>query len=158
MVFARFYFFGVFLYFLGRFFGSLTADTGNDIFNILPLVFPILHVAVGFGLTYYTLCGFLNRTYILADRHEVSISHKPLWFMGQKVILRADIQQLYVAEKRSTNKNGAVSYSYKVMVLDRQNRASELVTLDDREQASFIETKIESYLGIPHQEVKGAVS
>src|SRR5690606_5247899 len=30
--------------------------------GLMMFVFPLIHVAVGVGLTYYTICGFFNRT------------------------------------------------------------------------------------------------
>jgi len=44
----------------------------------IMIVFPIAHVAVGVGLTYYTLAGFLNRSQVILDRTSFSVTHGPL--------------------------------------------------------------------------------
>ena len=54
---------------------SMAFSTGSP---WIMIVFPIAHVAVGVGLTYYTLAGFLNRSQVILDRTSFSVTHGPL--------------------------------------------------------------------------------
>ena len=45
---------------------------------VLMALFPLLHVAVGVGLTYLALAGLLNTTRITILREHLAVKHKPL--------------------------------------------------------------------------------
>ncbi|HZL87110.1 MAG TPA: hypothetical protein VFB96_01930, partial [Pirellulaceae bacterium] len=45
---------------------------------LFMLLFPILHVAVGIGVTYGVICMFLNRTEIRVTGGDLSIWHGPV--------------------------------------------------------------------------------
>jgi len=59
---------------------------------LLPLLFPILHVAIGVGLTYSVLCTFLNRTVIRASVAELTVRHGPLYWAGNCQHLTSDLK------------------------------------------------------------------
>ncbi len=46
-------------------------------------LFPIGHVAVGVALTYFTICGLLNRTIIEVEQGQLRIRHTPLPWPGR---------------------------------------------------------------------------
>jgi DNA-directed RNA polymerase subunit RPC12/RpoP len=69
-------------------------------------VFPIVHLAVGIGITYSTLAGFLNRTVVELTREDLSVWYQPLPWLGEKTIPTAEIQQLFCKETRKDGKSG----------------------------------------------------
>jgi hypothetical protein len=121
------------------------------------LVFPLIHVAVGIGLSYYTLCLFKNKTYIEVNKNYLSITHKPIpWWKGNKELTTDLIQQIYVKEKISNNKNGTtVSYELRAKLTDGKD--VELFNIENLESHEVIdlEERIERFLGIPDEPVRG---
>ena len=125
-----------------------------------PLIFkliPIIHVAAGFGIGYYTLCLFFNKTYIDVDRNYLSIQHKPIpWWRGNKEFATRDIEQFYVKEKKTQSKNGT-QYTYQLRAKMTDQSDKEILSLQGLEphQAQDIEERLERFLGINDHPVKG---
>jgi hypothetical protein len=72
---------------------------------LLFFIFPLIHVAVGLGLGYYTLCLFFNKTYIDIHDHHLWVHHTPIpWWKGNVNIAVQDIEQVYVKEKKQKTK------------------------------------------------------
>ena len=125
--------------------------------NLIPLVFPILHVAAGIGLTYYVIAGYLNKTFIKADYENISIRHKPVPFWRNKTIRSADVKQLYSKEKVSHSRSGT-SVSYEVHALTHMGKDVKVLGgLATTEQALYIEQQIEKFLNIEDQSVRGEI-
>lgn len=120
-------------------------------------VFPIGHVAVGIGLTYYTLAGFFNKTIIEVYGGALTIIDTPFTLFRNKHVASEDIKQLYVKERRAQSRNSySTSYYYEVHIVTRDNKNVKLLGgLTDHEQALFIEQKIEGFLGIKDERVAG---
>ncbi len=133
---------------------ALTLGSAPLIFNL----FPLLHVSVGVGLTYYTICLFVNRTDVLVDRYGISVRSGPLpWPGANKNVPVADVEQLYVVEKVSHGKNGT-TYTYTLMAsLKTGAKVKVLESGQSLEvhQMQEIERKIETFLGIPDYAVSG---
>jgi hypothetical protein len=124
--------------------------------SVIILLFPVLHIMVGLWLLYYSLCGFVNKTIIRANQHELSVRHVPLPWNGDKLIERACIQQLYILEQTKKHR-GSIIYSYDVQVVIHNHRNISLIKgLDTPEEALFIEKKIEQFLRIEDRPVEGA--
>ncbi len=122
---------------------------------ILALVFPLIHVAVGLGLAYYTIAGFLNRTYIDVDGRQIAITHAPLPWPGSKTIPAHSIAQLYVIENRRRSRNGE-HFSYDLRAIDKSGqRLKVLSTLPEPDQALYVEQAVEERLGIESRPVPG---
>ena len=118
-------------------------------------LFPLIHVAAGIGLTYFTLAGFVNRTIVRASSGELAIRHLPLPWPGNKVLSRADVEQLFCEEKMSRGRNGT-SVAYQVSAVMRGGSRVKLVSgLASPEQALFIEEQIEGFFGIKDRPVAG---
>jgi hypothetical protein len=119
-------------------------------------VFPIAHVAVGLGLTYYTLCLFMNKTYFVLGNAELKIFHKPLpWKGSGKLIPRSDIDQLYVKEKVTHSKNGTSTF-YELRLKTRSGKEHLICGgMHSSEQAMKIEQEIELAFGIKDRGVSG---
>jgi len=120
-------------------------------------LFPLLHVAVGVYLAYYTLCLFLNKTYIHFFNNELNIVHQPIpWLGGNKRFDKSEIAQLYVKEKVSNSKNGP-QYKYQLMAQMRSGGDQKLLSLDglSSSEVKEMEDRLEQYMGIPNQPVTG---
>ena len=81
----------------------------------LMIVFPIGHVAVGVGLTYSVIAGFLNKTHIFADQHTVIVNHRPVPWLGNKEMNAKDINRLSLQRAASQNSSGRGYESFNVM-------------------------------------------
>jgi hypothetical protein len=120
--------------------------------------FPALHVAVGLGMTYTAVAGWVNRTVIRVGTGVVSVRHGPLPWFGNADLDSVDIKQLYCKEKVTRSRSGT-SLTYEVRVITRDDRNVRLVGgLPGSEQAIYLEQAIEKYLGIVDQPVKGELS
>lgn len=124
---------------------------------LIFFLFPLLHVAVGIGLAYYTLCLFKNKTYIDLDRDYLTIAHKPIpWWKGNKEINTHDVDQLYVKEKITNSKNGS-QITYQLRAKLKNGKDEELFNLQSLEshQVLEIEERLERFMGIPDEPVRG---
>jgi len=120
-------------------------------------LFPIGHVAVGLGLLYYVVAGFLNKTDIIISPETLKVRTYPVKWPGDKVIDVADVRQLYTTEKVTRTKNGQ-TVRYAVNIVTHANRKVKLVGgLMHKDQALYIEKNIEDVLGICDQSVAGEV-
>jgi hypothetical protein len=121
----------------------------------IMVVFPIGHLAVGVFLTYFTLCGLLNRTVIKVESGRLTIRHGPLPWPGNRDVDTADLDQLYCRRVIRNTSNGS-SETYQLHVLTKSGQQMKLVSgLDGPEQALFLEQRIEQYLGIENRPVAG---
>lgn len=126
---------------------------------LIFFIFPVGHIAVGVGLTYYTICLFINKTFIAIDDDTVKIKHAPLPWLGGKKIPVSDIEQLYVKEK--INNNSGMSHSYELRCILTNDEDVKLIS--DKElgisnsasNAKMLERKIEKFLGIQDYSVEG---
>lgn len=118
-------------------------------------LFGLIHTAVGIGIAYGVLTGFINKTTIKATSASLSITHGPLPWKGNKAIPRASVHQIYCKEITRRGKNGPV-VTYNIETLGKDNRRDTLVKgLADAEQALFVEQRIERHLGIQDTHVPG---
>lgn len=126
-----------------------------------PLVmslFPLIHVAVGVGLTYSTLTGLLNRTTIEVSRNRLTIRHGPLPWVGNRSVGGREFTQLYGEETSKTNK-GSTTYSYNLLALDREGRKVKLLGgLTEKDQVLYLEQTLERRLGIEDAPVDGEIA
>ena len=126
---------------------------------LMMKIFPIGHLAVGVGLTYFTLAGFLNTTRITAGSSEVTVRHGPLPWLGNRTIPASDIEQLYCTEHTCRHSNETTSITYRVnAVLSGGKKAKLLSGLTDADQALYIEQTIENRLGIEDRRVRGEMN
>ena len=125
--------------------------------NALMLLFPVLHVCIGVGLTYYVVAGFLNKTQVYADARGLYIRHRPVWWFGNRNIDPADLKQLYVKEKQMQGRGGSYAM-YEVRAITHSGHNIKIVGgLDAQEQGIFIEQKIEQFFDIENAAVPGEV-
>jgi hypothetical protein len=121
----------------------------------IMVVFPIVHVAVGVGVTYSTLAGFINRTTLRLDSQKFSVQYDPLPWSGEVKVSVNELDQLYCKESSSSSDNGTF-YSYQLCAILKDGRKLDLVkNLESPDLAAYLEQQIESWLRIPDREVAG---
>ena len=126
--------------------------------DLLGLLFPVAHVAVGLGLTYYTLALFLNTSTVAVNRVRLRIQHAPLPWRPTPNLSSRSIEQLYVMRHVSNRKNGLAAVTYDLRAVTREDRALKLLGgLDDLHQALWLEQEIERQLDIRDRPVAGEV-
>jgi hypothetical protein len=134
---------------------SIVFSQGGEGPAVIMGLFPLLHVAVGVGLTYSTLAGFLNTTTLTVEDDLLRVRHRPVPWIGNRDLRVADLKQLYVREHVSRSRNGT-STTYRVhAVLDGGNDLKLLSGLEDASQALYVEQQIERHLGIVDEAVGG---
>ncbi len=120
-------------------------------------LFASLHTLVGAGLTYYVVCGYLNRTIIEVKRGAVDIRHVPLPVSKNVQIAAAEIAQLYTKRKVHRG-NDSYSETYEVCMKTYDQKDRKLIDgLYAQDHALFVEQQIERYLGIADTPVGGEV-
>jgi len=118
-------------------------------------VFPIAHVAVGVGLTYYTLCGFINKTYLRISRNSLSVRSGPLPWPGNKEVSVQGLSQVFCQTSFDSNgRKGQPFYSVQLLREDG-SRVELLSGLPTLEHAQYIEQQVERYLDIQDNPVTG---
>lgn len=131
---------------------------GKSGFAWIAIIFPIGHVAVGVGLTYYLLAGFFNRTHIRVDARSISVQHGPIPWWGHYRFPAEDVDQLYCDEEISRGKNDASTH-FVVKALLVDGKTVKLVKgLSEREEAFFLEQKLEEWLAIRDRPVAGELA
>jgi hypothetical protein len=119
----------------------------------IMIAFPIAHLAVGVGLTYSTLAGFMNRSWLHVDREQFVVGHGPLPWLGNLRVPVTQVGQLYCKEKPGKGNNDT---SYQLSVVLKDGRKKDLLSnLDSPEIGFYIEHQIESWLKIPDRPVHG---
>lgn len=125
--------------------------------SLMPILFPIGHVAVGVGLTYFVIASIFNRTVVRADRGGLSITHGPIPWRAPRPLDRSEITHVYCQEHLSHNRSGT-NRSYRIHAIDRAGRRIRLLAyLSDSDEAHFIERWIEERLGLPDAPVQGEI-
>lgn len=123
--------------------------------ELMAFLFPLLHVGVGIGITYYAVAGWFNRTHIYVSGAKIAVRHRPIPWLGNKELDALNLKQLYTKEKVSDSNNGS-SVSYDIHAITHSGENIKLVSgLETSEQALYIEQEIEKYLRIEDATVKG---
>jgi hypothetical protein len=123
----------------------------------IMIVFPIAHVAVGVGITYSTLAGFLNRTILEITPENLSIRFEPLPWIGKKNIPASELKQLFCKEKIIRSKNNTTA-RYELYAVNAANQQVKLLgNLDEPDIAIFIEQQLERWLKIDDRPVAGEI-
>lgn len=137
---------------------AVSGDGPPGAFRWIMMIFPIAHVVVGIGLTYFTLALFLNRTKIEAERGRLTVRHRPLPWAGNHDLSTDDLDQLYCKEKVRYGKHGSRHETYQLMAVTRGGGQIKLLSgLNEADQAISIEQAIERHLGIEDRPVRGEV-
>jgi hypothetical protein len=119
--------------------------------------FGTLHALVGVGLTYFMICGLVERTIITIAPGMVKIRHLPLPVPGSIDMPSSEITQLYTKETVSHSENGT-DCLYAVHIKTYNQKDKNLISgLTERDHALYIEQQIERYLGIMDTHIDGEI-
>jgi len=105
--------------------------------QIVMALVGVIHLAVGLGLTYYTLAGYLNSTIVAVNPDYLVLHHKPLPWRGAATILAGDVERLV--------SRGSTSFSVSAVLLD-QREFTLIGGLENEAQALRIEEEAGRYL------------
>ncbi|MEW5931665.1 MAG: hypothetical protein AB1941_29705 [Gemmatimonadota bacterium] len=123
-----------------------------------PLIFklfPVLHLAVGAGLTYYTVAGYVNTTTVTLDRGHLSVRHGPLPWPGSLDMDTSRCRQLYCEEKVNRGRNG-YTYTYHLKAVTSDGGRLKIVSgLDSPDVPLYLEQEMEQHLRIRDEPVAG---
>lgn len=139
-------------------YGSVSSQTPAFVVYL-----PILHVVVGFLITYYALASWINQTHIEASQQRIRVRHGPLPWIGGKEIDAYDVKQLYAKSKHSWFRF-RVSFSssdpdFEVRAITKRGKNVKVVGgLTTQEQAIFVEQQLEKFLRIEDAPVPGEIS
>jgi hypothetical protein len=92
----------------------------------IMVVFPLAHVAVGIGITYSTIAGFINRTVLEVSRDEIGVWFEPLPWLGEKTVKTREVIQFYCKEKVVHAKNGTQT-QYELYVMSVLSDCNQFV-------------------------------
>jgi len=122
----------------------------------IMIVFPLGHLAVGAGLTYYVLCMLVNRTIVEVGDGVLSIRHVPLPWRGNRTLPADELDQLYCKQRVHRSRNGSYE-TYEIYALDKTGQQHKLLSgLPESDDALFLEQQIEKYLHVRDRAVEGA--
>jgi hypothetical protein len=101
----------------------------------IAILFPIGHVCVGIGFTYYVIAMFLNKIDITIAPDHVAVASYPLPWGFRKSIKREDIMAVRVKYQQQNRSQG----TYGIRYTDRSNREKSMLRngLSD-DQAEFV--------------------
>ncbi len=124
------------------------------------LLFPLLHVAVGVGITYFTLAMLLNKTWIEVDPHAFTVRHRPLPWPGNRRIDPAAIEQLYGKREKHQSRDDdgdtRTWYTYELHAQLLGGKHEKLLSgLEKPQHVRYIEQEMEKWLGIKDRRVVG---
>lgn len=110
----------------------------------MMVIFPIGHVAVGVGLTYFVVASLLNTTELAISPDQVRIRTAPLPWRRNQTLKTTDIRSVWVQQSGRYNREPRFDIRYS----NAANRSLKLLTGLNREQADFIEHHLHKTLGL----------
>ena len=134
----------------------LSGDGPPGFMKVIFIIFPIGHLAVGVGLTYFTIALFVNRTTIEVGQGKLTVRHGPLFWIGNRDLRANGLDQLYCKELVRYGRHGHRRETYQLMAATRtQGHVKLLSGLENADQAISIEQAIERHLEIKDERVAG---
>jgi hypothetical protein len=128
--------------------GSYADAFQHSRISLLNVPLGIVQVAMAVGLTYYTLAGFVNRTWMTAERGTLTIRHAPLPWFGNRTMPAANIAKLYCTQVRMVNKE-SIDITYTLWAALKGGAKIPLITdLPDADQGVFLQQRFEDRLAI----------
>jgi hypothetical protein len=73
--------------------------------DLIAVIFPIGHVAVGVGLTYFLIAAALNRTTVACDGDTLTIRHAPVPWAGNRQLPLRDLSDFRTSQVTTRNTN-----------------------------------------------------
>jgi len=130
---------------------AFTQLKGKDADFWMMTLFPVGHLAVGLGLTYFVLASLFNRTVIRIQQGILSIQHGPFYWHGPRDLETSEIAGLEVLESSWTNSvnrfPGAMFYS--LAAQDRDGKQRLLLKHLPPDQARYLAYELSTFLNVP---------
>jgi hypothetical protein len=124
----------------------------------IMVVFPVAHLAVGVGLSYATLAGFLNTTRVEVSPADdtITVHHGPLPWAGNRTLAASEVQQLYCERTFTQSKNSAPTPRFQLSAVLRDGSKLPLLKgFGEPDKAMYLEQQIERMLHLANQPVAG---
>lgn len=104
----------------------------------IMLAFPVVHVAIGVGLTYFVICTFFNQTDFILSPSQLVVRTHPLPWLGNLALETSDLTAFSHRRRflNSNNYGNGSRVTYDVMYVDGENRERTLVKGLPREEQS----------------------
>jgi hypothetical protein len=113
-------------------------------FEWMMVLFPLIHVAVGLGMLYYTVCLFCNTTEVRINRDLVRVQTYPLPWFGNLDLAAGNITGTRIRQRRNKN-----SVTYQLVYVNPDNREKSLLwSCGSQENAEFIEYFVRRAAGL----------
>lgn len=127
---------------------ALNGNPGNGM-DLMAIIFPIAHVAVGVGLTYYVFAGFLNTTTIHLQDEQLTVRHGPVPWFGKRDLRTDEIESVELEFNYSSN-NGptAGAFHFSVCVQDTDGKQIPLAKGLKTNQAQYIAWQVANHLDV----------
>lgn len=114
------------------------------------LWFPLLHVAVGVGLAYWSLAMLLNRTRIALGGGRLRTTHGPILWRGGSDLDVGSIRGFYAESRSTRGKRGRVTVTWSVCAdVENNPRQALLKGLTSEDEARFLSRALSEQLGVP---------
>lgn len=115
------------------------------------ILFPLIHVAVGVGLTWFVVATWLNRTMIEVRDGRLTCTHGPIpWPFGKTAPIALETVELFETEEAVPRFNGKrrnTSPTWKVIARTKDGRRVPAVTrLRNERQAMFVARRLDAQL------------
>jgi hypothetical protein len=127
----------------------------------IMVVFPIVHVAVGVGVTYATIATIFNSTRVELTRSELSVWSGPLPWVGNQIIPTASIKQLSCrlsSERNRLRSNHHRQDAYALVAMLTDGSARRVVGgFSEVADAAFLQQQLENRLKIPRSALPAMV-
>ena len=119
-------------------------------FDILAVVFPIAHVAVGVGLTYFVIAGFLNKSYVGVAADRLYVRHRPVPWPGNRDLPTAAVKEVYVEQSShtQTRHNEPVQYQYNLNAVVDDGKTAKLLGGLDLPEAQYAAQTLNDWLNL----------
>ena len=136
----------------------MSSTVDEDPVRGVMMLFPIIHVAAGLWVLYYTLAGYVNTTTVELDRGYLSVRHGPLPWPGAGEIPTSSLKQLFCTRHEHRTKNG-IHFTYRLNALLGDGRTRKIVSgLDAPDVPLYLEQQLEEFLRIPDARVPGEMA
>lgn len=110
----------------------------------LAIIFPIGHVAVGIGITYFVVASFLNVTDVVLSSSRVRVRTYPLPWHRTRDLNPGEIVDTRV---KYAGRNQTCA-TYDLRYRTRENRERKLVTGLSEDEAEYLDFQVRKTLGL----------
>lgn len=113
-------------------------------------VFPIAHVAVGVGLTYFVIAGFLNKSFVGLTPDRLYVRHGPVPWPGNQDLPTAAVKEVYVEQVASHHRNyhRPVQYTYNLNAVIDDGKTRKLLGGLELPEAHYAAQTLNDWLNL----------